>query len=374
MNLFSRHKNTVVLATVLLAQLLALAVQVKRQTAEGPVRLIRFAAVNTIAPFERFLIYTGESVRGVWSNYLYLRDVRREDQSLRAEVGQMQLEHAREQEELRQAHRLQALLGFKEKWIDTTVAAQVIGTSGMETSRLLYLDKGAKDGIRPDMPVITPDGLVGKVLNVYGDTAQVLMLNDLTSGVGAILVKSRLQGIVKGTPTGEVQLNYIMSDESVQRGEELVTSGGDRVFPKGLPIGTVSKVSVGRNLFLDIKVKPAADLDRLEEVLVITEQKPRVPDASGQEAVRASDILAGHLPSVPEAPPATAPQPGSPAASAAPKPASPSGDHTKPKPAAPAPGANADHPKPKPAISSASPGAGQPPKPKPAATEGTHPQ
>ena len=200
------------------------------------------------------------------------------------------------------------------------------------------------------------------------------MINDLTSGVGAILVKSRLQGIVKGTPTGEVQLNYIMSDESVQPGEELVTSGGDRVFPKGLPIGTVSKVSVGRNLFLDIKVKPAADLDRLEEVLVITEQKPRAPDASGQEAVRASDILAGHLPSVPEAPPATAPQPGSPAASAAPKPASPSGDHAKPKPAAPAPGANADHPKPKPAISSASPGAGQPPKPKPAATEGTHPQ
>ena len=131
----------------------------------------------------------------------------------------MQLERAREQEELRQAHRMQALLGFKEKWIDATVAAQVIGTSGMETSRLLYLDKGAKDGIRPDMPVITPDGLVGKVLNVYGDTSQVLMINDLTSGVGAILVKSRLQGIVKGTPTGEVQLNYIMSDESVQPGE-----------------------------------------------------------------------------------------------------------------------------------------------------------
>ena len=148
MNLFSRHKNTVVLATVLLAQLLALAVQVKRQTSAGPVRLIRFVGVNTIAPFERFLVHSGESVRGVWSNYIDLRNVRREDQRLKTELGQMQLERAREQEELRQAHRMQALLGFKQEWIDSTVAAQVIGTSGMETSRLLYLDKGAKDGIR----------------------------------------------------------------------------------------------------------------------------------------------------------------------------------------------------------------------------------
>ena len=170
------------------------------------------------------------------------------------------------------------------------------------------------------MPVITPDGLVGKVLNVYGETSQVLMINDLTSGVGAILVKSRLQGIVKGTPTGELQLNYIMSDESVQPGEPLVTSGGDRVFPKGLPIGTVSSVSVGHNLFLDIKVKPGADLNRLEEVLVITEQKARAPEATGQEAVRASDILAGHLPGVPVAAPAAA-QPASPGSPAAPKPA-----------------------------------------------------
>jgi rod shape-determining protein MreC len=331
MNLFSRHKNTVVLATVLLAQLLALAVQVKRQTAEGPVRVIRLVAVNTIAPFERFLIHTGESVRGVWENYLYLRSVRRENLRLRAETGEMRLERAREQEEARQARRLQALLGFKEQWIDGTVAAQAIGTSGMETSRLLYLDKGAKDGIRADMAVITPDGVVGKVLTVYGETSQVLMINDLTSGVGAILVNSRLQGIVKGTPTGEVQLNYIMGDEAVQPGEALVTSGGDRVFPKGLPIGTVAKVSMGRNLFLDIQLKPAVDLNRLEEVLVITEQKPRAPDLTGLGAIRASDILAGHLPGVPTAVPAAGPQTASPAV---PKAASPNVGSSKPKPAA----------------------------------------
>jgi rod shape-determining protein MreC len=308
MNLFARHKNTVVLATVLLAQFLALAVQVKRQTAEGPVRVIRLLAVSALSPFERFLIYSGESARGVWANYIDLRNVRRENARLQAESEQMRLESAREQEDARQARRIQALLGFKEQWIDTTVAAQVIGTSGTESSRLLYIDKGVKDGIRADMPVITPDGVVGKVLAVYGDTAQVLMINDPTSGVGATLVTSRLQGIVKGTATGEVQLNYIMGDEAVQSGEALVTSGGDRVFPKGLHLGTVAKVTMGRNLFLDITLKPAVDLNRLEEVLVVTEQKPRTPDTAGLGPIRAADILAQHLPGVPQAQPSTAAQ------------------------------------------------------------------
>jgi rod shape-determining protein MreC len=307
MNFFSRHKNTVVLATVLLAQFLLLAVQVKRQTADGPVRLIRLLTVSAIAPFERLFIHSGESLRGVWSNYIDLRSVRSENLRLKADVDRMRLERAREQEDARQARRIQALLAFKEQWIDTTVAAQVIGTSGTETSRLLYLDKGAKDGIKPDMPVITPDGVVGKVLGVYGDTSQLLLINDPSSGVGAILVNSRLQGVVKGTPTGELQLNYIMGDEAVQPGEALVTAGGDQVFPKGLPIGTVAKVSMGRNLFLDIKLKPTADLNRLEEVLVITAQKARAPDTTGLGPIRAADILAGHLPGVPQTPPQTSP-------------------------------------------------------------------
>jgi len=303
MSLFSRHKNTVALAIVLLIQLLALGVQVKRQTAEGPVRVIRLLTVDTISTFERALLHTGSGIRGVWTNYFDLRHVRRENQRLKEETDRMRMERAREQEEIRQAQRLYALLAFKQQWIDTTVAAQVIGTSPMETSRLLYLDKGADVGIHPDMPVITPDGVVGKVLAVFGDTSQVLMINDPSSGVGALMVNSRLQGVVKGTPTGGVMLDHIMVGETVQPGEPLVTSGGDRIFPKGVPIGTVLKTGTGHSLMLDIQVKPAANLNRLEEVLVITHQKQRGPDTAGLGPIRASDILAEHLPSVP--PPAT---------------------------------------------------------------------
>ena len=381
MNVLSRHKNTVVLTTVLLAQLLALAVQVKRQTAEGPVRVIRLVAVSSLAPFERLFIHTGENVRGVWANYIDLRNVRRENLRLQAETGQMRLDRAREQEDARQARRLQVLLGFKEQWIDATVAAQVIGTSGSESSSLLYLDKGAKDGIRADMPVITPDGIVGKVLTVYDETAQVLMISDPTSGVGATLANSRLKGIVNGTSAGEVRLSYIMGDETVRPGEALVTSGGDRVFPKGLPIGTVVNVSMGRNLFLDIKLKPAVDLDRLEEVLIVTEQKPRAPDTTDLGSTSAADILAQHLPGVP--PSSVAAQQPS-AAAAAPAPVH--ADASKPKAAAPAPAhadaskpkgaalapAHADAAKPKPATPA--PAHADASKPEPAAGEGTHPQ
>jgi rod shape-determining protein MreC len=154
------------------------------------------------------------------------------------------------------------------------------------------------------MAVITAEGVVGKVLRVFRATSQVLLVNDQTSGVGAILEKSRLQGVLRGTPLGEVVLEKVMSDEAVQPGDKLLTSGGDQIFPKGLPVGTVTKVSPGSELFLNIRVKPAVDLNRLEELLVITQQEEKEPAlAVGGLPMRAADILAQRLPSVPDRPP-----------------------------------------------------------------------
>ena len=152
------------------------------------------------------------------------------------------------------------------------------------------------------MAVITADGIVGKVLRVYGSTALVLLIDDQTSGVGAILDKARLQGILRGTPSGEVVLEKVMSDETVPAGELVLTSGGDGIFPKGLLVGRVTKVSQGSELFLNIRVRPAADLSRLEEVLVVTkiDERQAEPDHAG--TARAIDILAERLPTVPPKP------------------------------------------------------------------------
>jgi rod shape-determining protein MreC len=221
------------------------------------------------------------------------------------------MEQVRMVQDASQAQRLQALLRFKEQFISETVPAQVIGTSGSEQSRLLFIDKGSSDGIRTDMAVVTSTGAVGKIVRVFPGTAQVLEINDQTSGVGAILEKSRLQGILKGTPSGDVMLHYVMSDEKVEVGEQVLTSGGDRIFPKGLPIGTVVSVNPGSDLFLNVRVKPAARLDRVEEVLVITKIDEKQPDLQPEGPQRAADILAARLPSVPVKPPdATTAQPG----------------------------------------------------------------
>jgi len=330
-----RYRNLIVLVGVLFAQVLGLAVQVKRTTDIESSRLIRVWAVGAVSPLEKALVWAQTSTGNLWHNYFYLRGVRAENRELKQQIEQMRIEQVRMSQDADQARRLQALLAFKEQFISQTRAAQVIGSTGSEQSRAIYLDKGEKDGIKPDMAVITADGIVGKVLHVYRSTSLVLLISDQTSGVGAILDKSRLQGILRGMPSGEIALERIMTDEQVPAGELVLTSGGDRIFPKGLPIGRVTKVSTGSDLFLNVRVKPAANLSKLEEVLVVTKVDERqiAPDQAGP--ARAADVLAERLPTVPPKPAeptgaaatGTAPQPGAGLES---KP-------VQPKPKAPAP-------------------------------------
>jgi rod shape-determining protein MreC len=302
MDVLGRYRNLIVLVGVLFAQVLGLAVQVKRTTDSEPTRLIRVWAVDIVTPLEKALHWVQTSTGNVWRNYFYLRGVRAENRNLKQQIERMSLEQVRMSQDADQARRLQALLAFKEQFISRTMAAQVIGSSGSELSRAVYIDKGESDGIKPDMAVITADGIVGKVLRAYGSTSLVLLINDQTSGVGAILDKTRLQGILRGTPAGEVVLEKVMSDEVVPAGEMVLTSGGDGIFPKGLLVGRVTKVSPGSELFLNIRVRPAADLSKLEEVLVVTriDERQAQPDHTG--AARAADILAERLPTVPSKP------------------------------------------------------------------------
>ncbi|HET7441334.1 MAG TPA: rod shape-determining protein MreC [Terriglobales bacterium] len=295
-----RYRNLIILVGVLFLQVLGLAVQVKRNAENESSRLIRIWTVNAVTPFEKGLVWIQSSTSNVWHNYFYLRGVRAENRQLKAEIERLRLQQVRLTEDAEQARRLQALLAFKEQFISQTVPAQVIGSSGSELSRSVYIDKGTRDGIKPDMAVITADGIVGKVFRVFHSTSQVLLIDDQSSGVGALLEKSRLQGVLKGTPAGEIVLEKVAGDEQVQSGEAVVTSGGDRIFPKGLRVGTVTRVSQSPDLFLNIRVKPAANLSKLEEVLVVTkvEEKDIAPSLTGAE--RAADILAQRLPSVPD--------------------------------------------------------------------------
>jgi rod shape-determining protein MreC len=300
-NLMGRYRNVSFLAAAIFLQILGLAVQVKSPNENHPARLIRVWTVSTITPFEKGLVRVQSGASDLWHNYFYLRGVRQENRELRDQIEQLQIEQVRMKQDADQAHRLQSLLGFKEQFIAKTLAAQVIGSSGSEQSRTVTIDRGSRDGIQPDMAVISATGVVGKVISVFKSTAQVLLINDQQSGVGTILEQSRLQGVLKGKSSGELVIDKIMVDEEVKPGDRVLTSGGDQIFPKGLIIGNVDRIEKGPE-FLQVTVRPTAALNRLEEVLVILKKEERDPTLTSTH-VRASDILAERLPSVPDKPP-----------------------------------------------------------------------
>ena len=310
-----RYKNIMVLSVVLLAQFLGLAVQVRTPAARGSdgkgVRLLRYWVVAMMSPPEKVMSHTGHGARGFWGNYIDLRHTREENQALRAQVEQLRLEQAALLEDAKQGHRLQELLDFRQKYIYATVPAQVVGTSGSDQSRILTIDKGSKEGLKRDQPVITPDGIVGKLVEVFPHTSQVLEINDQTSGAGVLLEKTRMRGVLRGNAYGQPQIINVLPDDRVQPGEKVVTSGGDQIFPRGLSVGTVLKVvsDPDREPYVDIVLKPAANLQHLDEVLVVTETSDQLPSATQRdlakseaagaeeaEMQRASDVLAQKLP------------------------------------------------------------------------------
>jgi len=281
---FVRFKNVLVLVAVLLVQTIALAVQVRRPVESGApdasqVRLIRLWVVSAVTPIERLVHAVGYNVRYGWSNYIDLRHTKQRNADLEKQIAQLRMEQAALAEDAIQGHRLQALLDFKEHYISSTVAAQVVGTSGSDLSHVIYIDKGSDDGLKPDMAVITPDGIVGKTRDVFGHTSQVLLVSDQTSGAGVILETTRVSAIVHGSSTGRLEITNLTEDDRIKPGEKVISSGGDQIFPRGLPVGTIVSVAADPNNppYTMIQLAPAANLTRLEEVLVITGTQTALP-------------------------------------------------------------------------------------------------
>jgi len=272
----SRHKSLTLLATVVVAQVLLLAVQIKR---ERQVRLIRVWAVELISPLQRIGSWTINGAEHGWGGYIGLRSAQKENDAMHSELDRLKVRNAELEGRALEADRLAALLNFRTAHADTPmIAARVIGASPDSGSLVVNIDRGSRDGVRRDMGVITPDGVVGKIFAVYPDISQVLLMGDKDSGVGALLADTRTQGPVKGTGEPLLSLEYISSDEKVTSGEAVLTSGQDRIFPKDLPVGKVVDFgSDPKSPFMKIRVKPAAHLDRLEEVLVLQTRQELSP-------------------------------------------------------------------------------------------------
>jgi rod shape-determining protein MreC len=270
----SRHRSLVLLTIVVVVQVLLLAVQITRES-QGS--LIRVWTVSAISPFERAGAWGVSKVRGTWRHYFALSDTAKENERLKQENDTLKLQISQLRAKASEADRLAVLLNFRETQERVPmVGARVIGASPDANGAVIYLDRGQRDGIRKNMGVITPDGVVGKVIESFSDTAQVLLLTDRDSGVGAMIEESRIQSPVGGTGEPLLSMKYVSNDDEVKIGEHVVTSGMDRIFPRDLPVGTIADVKMGPPPFKLIRVRPSAQLEKLEEVIVLLTTDPIV--------------------------------------------------------------------------------------------------
>lgn len=275
----ARHSAFFVLLAVLLAQLLLLSFQITRNQ---NVRLIQVWAVSAYDPFDRSMRGIADGVGRVWRTYANLVRAQKENQQLRRQLVAEQNTLQQLTEAASENQRLRSILDFKNHQSFQTLAAEVIGASPGPGSNAVFIDKGAVDGLTSDLAVIAPEGVVGKIISVYARTSQVLLISDPSSGVGTVLEKSRVEGVLKGSNQNLCQLDYIMNDEQVEPGEAVLTSGMDQIYPKGLRVGAVVQVGPG-SMYKKISVRPAAALDRLEDVLVVLH-----PGGADQQALNSS--------------------------------------------------------------------------------------
>jgi len=306
----SRHKSIFLLTGVVLLQILLLALQIKRDS-EG--RLIRVWTVGAFSPFERAGNHGIGHLRETWRHYFALQNTSRENEQLRRENDELKMQVNQLQSKASEADRLALLLNFHKSHESVPMlGARVIATSAGSASATIMLDRGSKDHIKKNMGVITPEGVVGKVVEVYDNTSEVLLLTDKDSGVGAMLSNSRKQSPVGGAGEPLLVMKYVANDDVVNVGERVVTSGMDKIFPRDLPIGTITEIKPG-NPFKSIRIRPSADLERLEEVIVLLTLQPLQMNKETETTTPSASVA-----SKPVAETAKSPVSGGPAAKTAP--------------------------------------------------------
>ena len=242
-----------------------------REGEAGPIHAVRSGVVTATSPVR----YVGSVVASpfnalgnIFSNLTAsqetLSDLKQQNAELTGQVAQ--LAEAKET-----AERLEGLLGLQSTYNLQSTAARIIGGSSDAWSQTVTIDKGSLDGFEIGMPVCNAYGVIGQITEVALSSSTVLLINDETSGVSAMVQSSRAQGMLRGQADGSLRLEYVSTDYDVQVGDIVITSGLGGVFPKGLPLGTVSSVERRDNdVYYDIVVRTSASTENNEEVLVIT--------------------------------------------------------------------------------------------------------
>ena len=265
---FNRYRHLSLLVVVVFAQLILLAWQIKtNQEARG----VRVWAVTAVTPLARFVEEIRFKTAHFFSDYVMLSGVQQQNLRIGRELDRLKLENQSLRNDVQMADRVRALASFVKESPFKYLGARIINNAPGTNSKVVYIDRGSTSGVLRGMCVLTPDGIVGKVVASYPTAAQVMLLNDPTFSGAVISQKNRTRGVVKGLGHVKMQLDYVQNEEKLEVGEMLFTSGEDRIFPKGLPVGKVAAVKDGQQQYKEVAVTPSGFREGLEEVLVLME-------------------------------------------------------------------------------------------------------
>jgi rod shape-determining protein MreC len=274
--LLNRYRNLSILVVVLLAQLVGLAYQVKTNNQDE--RLVRVWAVSAVTPMAGIVEAIRRNTIGFLEDYFILLDVRDENRKLHADNDRLRMENIYYRNQLSTAEHARALSVFQSQSPSKTVAARVIGNSTVATAKAVFIDRGSTSDIQKGMAVVTPEGIVGKVTAVYPLVSQVLLVTDPTFEVGVESQKSHVHGILD-CGSGKCRVTQVQNEDKVDTGEWFYTSGEDRIFPRGFPVGTVASATPGQGM-KDVKLDLSGAPGGVEQVLVVLQGvHQEIPDA-----------------------------------------------------------------------------------------------
>jgi len=232
---------------------------------------IRVWILDSLTPIEKLADRSSLGVRSVWDRYIALIGLHDENQRLKQENDDLKMKVLEQREAVLEAQRLRELMALQQSGIGKSVIARVIGRDPAH-SQTITIDKGTAHGLKPDTPVIVANGVVGRVIHSGNFASIVQLIVDSQSAVGSMLQSTRRLGILKGNGGRDLDLDYIDDDNDLKEGDTFLTSGQDRIYPKGFPIGVIVSVGPRQGLFKTVQVRPSADLGRLEEVICVIER------------------------------------------------------------------------------------------------------
>jgi rod shape-determining protein MreC len=269
-----RQRTGWLFGAIVVSHIILISAQV---TTKRGVPVLQEVTFGAFAEMQRAATTAFGSAREGWQNYFALQQIRQENEQLKQEVTKLRISLEQERNLAQQSRTLQQLLDLRSAVGFETAAASVIGSGADPEFRTVTIDKGTRDGLRADMAVMSPAGIVGRILMPTARAAKVQLIIDRDAAAGVMIERTRVAGVVTGVGSAEelgfkaglIDLNYVPGSADVQRGDRVVTSGIDGIYPKGLPVGEIQsaeRVAAGE---WRIRVKPSVDFAALEAVLVV---------------------------------------------------------------------------------------------------------